>query len=55
MLGFIVLQDDALEAKCQPPARGKQVFGKNVLVLSTVDDAIDLNKGPRTNGSKIAP
>ena len=28
------------------------VFGKNVLELGKVNDAVDLNKGPRTSGRK---
>ena len=54
-LGLLFLLEDPLAAKFQPPSRGNQIFGLNVLVLGKVDDAVDLNKGPRTSGNKIAP
>jgi hypothetical protein len=54
-LGVIVLLEDPLAAKFQPLGRGNQNSGKNVLVLSKVYDAVDLNKDLRTSGNKIAP
>lgn len=55
LLGVIDLLEDPLAAKFHPPGRDIQVFGYNVLVLDTFYDAVDLNKGPRTSGSQIAP
>ena len=47
--------EDPLAAKFQPPGKANQVFGKKKSwLLGKVHDAVDLNKGPRTSGSKIA-